>query len=48
VLTANWPAIRDQAHAMKNVAGNLGLQRPPPATGQALMHLPGRTLLDEW
>src|SRR5690606_10540784 len=42
-----WDAARDQAHALKGVAGNLGLVRVVEASSEVL-HLPQWQLGREW
>jgi two-component system sensor histidine kinase RpfC len=42
-----WDAVRDQAHALKGVAGNLGLVRVVETSGEVL-HLPQWQIAREW
>jgi two-component system sensor histidine kinase RpfC len=42
-----WDAVRDQAHALKGVAGNLGLVRVVEMSGEVL-HMPQWQVTREW
>ena len=42
-----WDTVRDQAHALKGVAGNLGLVRVVEMSGE-ILHLPQWQLTREW
>lgn len=44
---ANWAEVREQAHALKGVAGNLGLVTLADVSG-VLMKLPQQQLATEW
>ena len=44
---AGWETVRDQAHALKGVAGNLGLVRVVEMSGE-ILHLPQWQLTREW
>ena len=42
-----WDALRDQAHALKGVAGNLGLARVVETSGE-ILRMPQAQLAGEW
>ncbi len=44
---ADWESVREQAHALKGVAGNLGLVKLAAVAGE-LMRLAERQVADEW
>jgi len=43
----DWESVREQAHALKGVAGNLGLVKLAAVAGE-LMRLTERQVADEW
>jgi len=43
----DWESVREQAHALKGVAGNLGLVKLAAVAGE-LMRLAERQVADEW
>jgi two-component system sensor histidine kinase RpfC len=45
--TREWESVREQAHALKGVAGNLGLVMLASIAGE-VMRLGDRQLADEW